>query len=158
MTSANHSRYTSFINKDEGHSNFKDDYEVAMFGTPAGDGADVELELDSEQDEKCDSDLEDIFLDAIGEIESTVQMNEEQVQAMTHRRMTAVCDEKEISAWSGKYADLATQEEPAERDKLPWFKDPSLKAGLWAILKDNIGKDLSKIALPVTFNEPISLT
>ena len=77
---------------------------------------------------------------------------------MTHRKRTLVKDEKAIGAWSGRYTDLATQEEPAERFRLPWFKDPSLKAGLWAILKDNIGKDLSKIALPVTFNEPISLT
>ena len=85
-------------------------------------------------------------------------MNEEQLQAMTNRKNTIILDEKEINEWSGRYADLATVEEPAERDRLPWFKDPSLKAGLWAILKDNIGKDLSKIALPVTFNEPISLT
>lgn len=30
--------------------------------------------------------------------------------------------------------------------------------GIWAIIKDNIGKDLSKIAVPVFFNEPLSLT
>lgn len=28
---------------------------------------------------------------------------------------------------------------------------------LWSILKNNMGKDLSKIALPVFFNEPLSM-
>ena len=60
--------------------------------------------------------------------------------------------------FTGDYNQLATEQEPALRKQLPWLKDPSLKSGLWAILKDNIGKDMSRIALPVTFNEPISLT
>lgn len=33
-----------------------------------------------------------------------------------------------------------------------------MKEGLWGIIKSNIGKDLSKITLPVSFNEPLSIT
>jgi hypothetical protein len=48
-------------------------------------------------------------------------------------------------------------DEPAERDMLPWLKDPNVKISIWAILKDNIGKDISKISVPVFFNDPTSL-
>jgi hypothetical protein len=44
-----------------------------------------------------------------------------------------------------------------ERKELPWFKDPNVKLGLWAIVKDNLGKDMTRIAVPVLFNEPINL-
>ena len=43
------------------------------------------------------------------------------------------------------------------RDKLPILRDPNVKINIWAILKENIGKDLSKITMPVYMNEPISL-
>lgn len=48
-------------------------------------------------------------------------------------------------------------DEPLERDMLPWLKDPSVKISIWAILKDNLGKDISKISVPVFFNDPTSL-
>lgn len=48
-------------------------------------------------------------------------------------------------------------DEPLERDALPWLKDPNVKISIWAIIKDNIGKDISKISVPVFFNDPTSL-
>lgn len=48
-------------------------------------------------------------------------------------------------------------DEPLERDVLPWLKDPNAKISIWAILKDNIGKDISRISVPVVFNDPTSL-
>ena len=47
--------------------------------------------------------------------------------------------------------------EPKERDELPWFKDPNIKVSMWAIIKDAAGKDLSKLSVPVNFNDPTSL-
>lgn len=44
-----------------------------------------------------------------------------------------------------------------QRTKLPFLKDPKKKFSVWKILKDSIGKDLSKIAVPVQFNEPIGM-
>ena len=38
------------------------------------------------------------------------------------------------------------------RPELPFFKDPKLKISIWTVLKDSIGKDLSKITMPVYFN------
>lgn len=54
-------------------------------------------------------------------------------------------------------ARAETQRDPKERKELPWFKDPNIKLGVWAILKDNLGKDLSKISMPVIFNDPTNL-
>jgi oxysterol-binding protein 1 len=46
--------------------------------------------------------------------------------------------------------------EPFERDELPWLKDPNNKPSIWAIIKDSMGKDLSKVGVPVYFNDPTS--
>lgn len=43
------------------------------------------------------------------------------------------------------------------REQLPAFKDPNESIKFVSLLKDMIGKDLTKIAFPVTFNEPLSM-
>ncbi|XP_039041632.1 oxysterol-binding protein-related protein 1C-like isoform X2 [Hibiscus syriacus] len=42
------------------------------------------------------------------------------------------------------------------RTKLPDPVEKEKGVSLWSIIKDNIGKDLTKVCLPVYFNEPIS--
>lgn len=42
------------------------------------------------------------------------------------------------------------------RQRLPKLAVPPPKLNIWAILKDSVGKDLSKISMPVALNEPIS--
>jgi len=42
------------------------------------------------------------------------------------------------------------------RKALPWFKDPSVKMSIWKIIKGSIGKDISKMAVPVFLNDPIN--
>lgn len=42
------------------------------------------------------------------------------------------------------------------RDNLPEPIEKEKPVGLWSIIKDNIGKDLSGVCLPVYFNEPLS--
>ena len=56
-----------------------------------------------------------------------------------------------------KSNQLLNDDEPAEREFLPWLKDPNAKVSIWAIIKDSIGKDISKISVPVYFNDPTSL-
>jgi hypothetical protein len=48
-------------------------------------------------------------------------------------------------------------DEPLEREELPWLKDPNAKVSMWAIIKDSIGKDISKLSVPVYFNDATSL-
>ncbi|KAM3321429.1 oxysterol-binding protein-related protein 1B-like [Capsicum chacoense] len=42
------------------------------------------------------------------------------------------------------------------REKLPDPVEQEKGISLWSIIKDNIGKDLTKVCLPVYFNEPLS--
>ncbi|KAG6466615.1 hypothetical protein ZIOFF_075585 [Zingiber officinale] len=42
------------------------------------------------------------------------------------------------------------------RKKLPEPREKEKPVGLWSIIKENIGKDLSGVCLPVYFNEPLS--
>ena len=36
-------------------------------------------------------------------------------------------------------------------------EQPSMHLNIWSFLKDFIGKDLSRVSMPVTFNEPLSM-
>eukprot|EP00742_Colponemidia_sp_Colp-10_P005159 GILJ01005509.1.p1 GENE.GILJ01005509.1~~GILJ01005509.1.p1 ORF type:complete len:733 (+),score=97.78 GILJ01005509.1:259-2199(+) len=42
------------------------------------------------------------------------------------------------------------------RTRLPRDTPPNYKVSIWGVIKDSIGKDLSKLAVPVYFNEPLS--
>lgn len=42
------------------------------------------------------------------------------------------------------------------RKTLPFLRNPNQKINIWKVVKDSIGKELSKMAVPVYFNEPIS--
>jgi oxysterol-binding protein 1 len=42
------------------------------------------------------------------------------------------------------------------RKSLPFLRNPNQKYNIWRVVKDSVGKELSKIAVPVYFNEPIS--
>ena len=42
------------------------------------------------------------------------------------------------------------------RSNLPYLRNPNQKINIWKVVKDSVGKELSKIAVPVYFNEPIS--
>lgn len=42
------------------------------------------------------------------------------------------------------------------REKLPDPVDEEKGISLWSMIKDNIGKDLTRVCLPVYFNEPLS--
>ena len=44
-----------------------------------------------------------------------------------------------------------------QREELPWLKPPNMKASIFKVLKDMIGKDITKFAVPVGFNEPLSM-
>lgn len=49
------------------------------------------------------------------------------------------------------------ENDPPERSVLPFFKDPKVKISIWTIIKDSIGKDISKISVPVYFNDPTNI-
>jgi len=56
--------------------------------------------------------------------------------------------------WSPDF--LAGFSEPKRRSRLPPPREAEKSVSLWSIIRDCIGKDLTRICLPVFFNEPIS--
>lgn len=53
--------------------------------------------------------------------------------------------------------ELVKEEVYPDRTCLPYKKDPNDRPSVWKILKDAVGKDLSKFCVPVYFNEPVSM-
>jgi hypothetical protein len=104
-----------------------------------------------------DSDMDEQFFDAVdaGEVEvvgqmpvaSTPQTNIQQEEK------TAPVEDNSSTAIQKSYKGY---EDPV-RAKLPIDADNRPKVSLWGILKNMIGKDMTKMTLPVTFNEPTSL-
>uniref|UniRef100_A0AAY4A7L1 Oxysterol-binding protein n=1 Tax=Denticeps clupeoides TaxID=299321 RepID=A0AAY4A7L1_9TELE len=56
---------------------------------------------------------------------------------------------------SGSNQSLASNPESPQRTRIP--DKPNYSLNLWSIMKNCIGKELSKIPMPVNFNEPISM-
>lgn len=59
-------------------------------------------------------------------------------------------DEEEVK-------EVPLKADPDQRLELPFFKDPKIKISLWTILKESIGKDISRITVPVFFNQPLNI-
>lgn len=43
------------------------------------------------------------------------------------------------------------------RENLPVKRDMNVKLNIWSILKENIGRDLTRITMPIYFNEPLNM-
>lgn len=52
---------------------------------------------------------------------------------------------------------IESNRETEYRTALPCLRPAGLKVSIWKIIKDAVGKDLSKFCVPVYFNEPISM-
>ena len=63
-----------------------------------------------------------------------------------------------------KFGDLLAADKTNEyllssskrRSKLPEPVEKEKNVSLWSMIKDNVGKDLTRVCLPVYFNEPLS--
>ncbi|KAF9898992.1 hypothetical protein BX616_003386 [Lobosporangium transversale] len=144
-------------------------------------GAEKEAKDDIDSDESSESDAEsgDEFFDAVDdddivELEDDEVQNEKETEGHQEIEKKEEVGQKEgaVAAGTGETDHEATSTKPGEpyvapsfkgypakvRDRLP-TKQTSLRpdVSLWAILKNSIGKDLSKITLPVYFNEPTSM-
>jgi len=71
---------------------------------------------------------------------------------------------KQISDRVGSYEDIKGKADDVEglclqierRKRLPDPVEKEKAVSLWSMIKDNVGKDLTRVCLPVYFNEPIS--
>ncbi|EME30877.1 oxysterol-binding protein-like protein [Galdieria sulphuraria] len=86
------------------------------------------------------------FFDAIGDsVRSSMDL-------LSPSLATSEPDEDNDAIFSPRTSSGTLQ----RRTKLPQPKELMQKPSFWSVLKDSIGKDLSKISMPVTFNEPLS--
>jgi hypothetical protein len=71
-------------------------------------------------------------------------------------------EEKEESKFksakkNGTHLKAEEELDPPSREMLPFFKDPKMKISVWTIIKDSMGKDLTKMSVPVYFNDPANI-
>ncbi|KAG0211923.1 hypothetical protein BGX28_007205 [Mortierella sp. GBA30] len=144
--------------------------------TTSLESASLETKKDSDLDEddvtdESEAESGDEFFDAVGddevvELEGDV-IEEEETVSESARLAPPVADgsapttskTSTVAKAAGSYIAPSFKGYPQQiRDRLP-TKQTSLRpdVSLWAILKNSIGKDLSKITLPVYFNEPTSM-
>jgi hypothetical protein len=97
--------------------------------------------------EDGDTDEEDEFFDAIdANALPNLVVSENIASGGVHELSSAVEDRR---------AEYAGYEHP--RNRLAITSDDRPPMSLWAVLKNSIGKDLTKISFPVFFNEPTSM-
>ncbi len=65
-------------------------------------------------------------------------------------------DEEGLDSEDGVYSSIRSFVSIRRRKKLPEPVEKERGVSLWSMIKDNIGKDLNKVCLPVYFNEPLS--
>ncbi|KAI9831031.1 MAG: hypothetical protein M1819_005269 [Sarea resinae] len=131
-----------------------DDHGKALLRKPSADAGPMNrrksiiAELTALSDDSDADEDDEEFFDAVdaGEVEVVDHMPDEPVQ--------------ELSLWEKKDSEIMPSfrgyEDPV-RTRLKMDADDRPKISLWGILKSMIGKDMTKMTLPVSFNEPTSL-
>jgi hypothetical protein len=66
----------------------------------------------------------------------------------------AVDDQEE--AMFNEATEVAVTQSVSHRSSMPVQRNPNQKINIWKVIRDSIGKDLTRIAVPVYFNEPVS--
>ncbi|KAM2334082.1 hypothetical protein ACFXTH_011677 [Malus domestica] len=155
----------------QGNGRFSDFYSVLSEGSASDSDADNEsqdgADVETDEDEGTYFDTHDILSSEA--LRSASYRSREGLGNDAQR--SASCRSKEglgngciferDSFFSGRLhgvEEIKTIKYPyvKRRDDLPEPKEKEKHIGLWSIIKDNIGKDLSGVCLPVYFNEPLS--
>lgn len=144
---------------------------VAASGGPQDESALLEEIFQDSDDEFFDADE---FDDAVEEVESFKEKKPDMVSSKVKEEPPTISKEKvakelpDQTALAKSAAQLKVLKKIAEegsylgydeppRTKLAMDEDDRPKVGLWGILKSMIGKDMTRMTLPVSFNECTSL-
>ncbi|AQL05615.1 Oxysterol-binding protein-related protein 2A [Zea mays] len=65
-------------------------------------------------------------------------------------------DHKSVESLTVDEAEKYMLSHPKRRSQLPEPIEKEKGVSLWSMIKDNVGKDLTRVCLPVYFNEPLS--
>lgn len=123
-------------------------FSLIMGPTSPGTGANI-----NDLESALDTDEEDEFFDAI-ESNTLPNLVVNESLSLSRRPSLILQDESVVSRIIDReqyvgYMDL--------RDRLEISSDDRPPMSLWSVLKNSIGKDLTKISFPVFFNEPTSM-
>ncbi|KAF4548641.1 putative oxysterol-binding protein 3 [Elsinoe fawcettii] len=102
-----------------------------------------------------ESEIEEEFFDAVDAGE--VDVVEDMPASATSAAPKDSANTEEFSQREKQIAKSYAGYENGIRKRLKLDNDNRPKVSLWAVLKSMIGKDMTKMTLPVTFNEPTSL-
>ncbi|KAG1705475.1 Oxysterol-binding protein 1 [Nymphon striatum] len=81
---------------------------------------------------------------------------------ITRKKLSSVSDDERMrneAASPGtppKYSNASNSDKPKRKRRLVISEKPNYSLNLWSIMKNCIGKELTKIPMPVNFNEPLS--
>ncbi|KAH9772891.1 Oxysterol-binding protein-related protein 1D [Citrus sinensis] len=140
----------------QGNRRYSDFYSVMSEGS----ASDSDAENESQDGADVETDEDDgIFFDTNDFLSS------EALRSVSYRSREAMghaCIYDKELLFSDRLRGVENEIRPIQypyvkrRDTLPEPKEKEKPVGLWSIIKDNIGKDLSGVCLPVYFNEPLS--
>ncbi|KAJ8560821.1 hypothetical protein K7X08_022681 [Anisodus acutangulus] len=128
--------------------------EVCIFRIFLGGSASGSDNKEEESDDEVDSD--NFFFDAKDFLSSSSTRSTDSDDERSSFDSAKEFHPSEDGPSSG--TRFATSDYPYvnRRKKLPEPLEKEKGVGLWSMIKDNIGKDLTKVCLPVFFNEPLS--
>ncbi|ONI30259.1 hypothetical protein PRUPE_1G240400 [Prunus persica] len=151
----------------QGNRRFSDFYSVLSEGSASDSDADNEsqdgADVETDEDEGTYFDTHDMLSsDALRS--ASYRSREDTLRSASHRSREGLgngCLYDRDSFFSDRLhgvEEMRTVKYPyvKRRDNFPEPKEKEKPVGLWSIIKDNIGKDLSGVCLPVYFNEPLS--
>lgn len=102
--------------------------------------------------DKYHDELDEVFHDALDFIPAGSFR-----KSLAHHKVEFCVGEDFEELKCSSFDHITLSDEPLERDVLPYFKDPKIKISFWTIIKDAIGKDITKLSVPVYFNDPTSI-
>ncbi|XP_052205438.1 oxysterol-binding protein-related protein 1D isoform X3 [Diospyros lotus] len=143
----------------EGNGRFSDFYSIMSEGSASDSDADNEsrdgVDVDTDEEDGMYFDTNDF-------------LSSESLRSVSYRSRENMGNDcsplmhNKESLFSDRLREAQMEIKPIEypfikrRFSLPEPKEKEKPVGLWSIIKDNIGKDLSGVCLPVYFNEPLS--
>ncbi|XP_014671474.1 PREDICTED: oxysterol-binding protein-related protein 6-like [Priapulus caudatus] len=98
-------------------------------------------------------DAEDAMYSAASDTEASE--SEAEISSDFSDEGTEYREVQSVTDYSGDYSHNV-QFRTGRRSRLPASKPDASNFNIWSLLRKNIGKDLSKISMPVTLNEPLS--
>ncbi|KAA8529674.1 hypothetical protein F0562_034226 [Nyssa sinensis] len=143
----------------QGNRRFSDFYSIISEGSASDTDADNEsrdgVDVETDEDDGIFFDTNDFL--SLESLRSSSYRNRENVgnacSSLMHDKESFFSDQLREAGMEIKRIEYPYIE---RRDSLPEPKEKEKPVGLWSIIKDNIGKDLSGVCLPVYFNEPLS--